>query len=273
MLDNESRRNRRWLIPSNDPRFREIYDITRNWEQRRVLGSPLSRRRLLLTSNPRPRLTIFGCARDRKIAREPFLIYGRSGQHFSGTLAGGPSHNSEIEARFYVEFKGILPMRATRIDGTLPDESSLPPSLLHGNEIFPPDSIIFTPPAFIFHPAASSGRPFPVALHVPVSQFQGSSRDKARVESPLLPSLSSRQLILFGFPHTHGNFFLGFCSILKLPRRRTCWSRYSRECPSLPSAVHFCNFVPTRASGFSMVFQETFFFHHFSLSAIFLCTN
>ena len=33
MLDNESRRNRRWLIPSNDPRFREIYDITRNWEQ------------------------------------------------------------------------------------------------------------------------------------------------------------------------------------------------------------------------------------------------
>lgn len=190
MLDNESRRNRRWLIPSNDPRFREIYDITRNWEQRRVLGSPLSRRRLLLTSNPRPRLTIFGCARDRKIAREPFLIYGRSGQHFSGTLAGGPSHNSEIEARFYVEFKGILPMRATRIDGTLPDESSLPPSLLHGNEIFPPDSIIFTPPAFIFHPAASSGRPFPVALHVPVSQFQGSSRDKARVESPLLPSLS-----------------------------------------------------------------------------------
>lgn len=42
---------------------------------------------------------------------------------------------------------------------------------------------------------------------------------------------------------------------------------------SLPFAVHFCNFVSTRASGFSMVFQETFFFHHFSLSAIFLCTN
>lgn len=172
MLDNESRRNRRWLIPSNDPRFREIYDITRNWEQRRVLGSPLSRRRLLLTSNPRPRLTIFGCARDRKIAREPFLIYGRSGQHFSGTLAGGPSHNSEIEARFYVEFKGILPMRATRIDGTLPDESSLPPSLLHGNEIFPPDSIIFTPPAFIF---CLFGASFPRCFtrsSFPVSRFE-----------------------------------------------------------------------------------------------------
>lgn len=271
MLDNESRRNRRWLIPSNDPRFREIYDITRNWEQRRVLGSPLSRRRLLLTSNPRPRLTIFGCARDRKIAREPFLIYGRSGQHFSGTLAGGPSHNSEIEARFYVEFKGILPMRATRIDGTLPDESSLPPSLLHGNEIFPPDSIIFTPPAFIFHPLRGVLSPLLYTFQFP--SFKVRVAIKLALNLPSSPLFPPTQLILFGFPHTHGNFFLGFCSILKLPRRRTCWSRYSRECPSLPSAVHFCNFVPTRASGFSMVFQETFFFHHFSLSAIFLCTN
>lgn len=52
-------------------------------------------------------------------------------------------------------------------------------------------------------------------------------------------------------------------------------SLFSRMCLSLslPFAVHFCNFVSTRASGFSMVFQETFFFHHFSLSAIFLCTN
>lgn len=96
---------------------------------------------------------------------------------------------------------------------------------------------------------------------------------KLALNLPSSPLFPPTQLILFGFPHTHGNFFLGFCSILKLPRRRTCWSRYSRECPSLPSAVHFCNFVPTRASGFSMVFQETFFFHHFSLSAIFLCTN
>lgn len=136
----------------------------------RVLGSPLSRRRLLLTSNPRPRLTIFGRARDRKIAREPFLIYGRNGQHFSGTLAGGPSHNSEIEARFYVEFKGILPMRATRIDGTLPDESS-PHLFCMETKFSPPpptDSIIFLPSAFIFL-SVSSGCPFLVALHVPVS--------------------------------------------------------------------------------------------------------
>lgn len=46
----------------------------------------------------------------------------------------------------------------------------------------------FLPLLLLF--SISSGRPFPVALHVPVSQFQGSSRDKARVESPLLPSLS-----------------------------------------------------------------------------------
>lgn len=117
----------------------------------------------MLTSNPRPRLTIFGRARDRKIAREPFLIYGRNGQHFSGALAGGPSHNSEIEARFYVEFKGIPPMRATRIDGTLPDESP-PPISFAWKRNFPSSSSSrfnhFSPTCFYF----PSGRLFRVSF-------------------------------------------------------------------------------------------------------------
>lgn len=186
----------------------------------RVLGSPLSRRRLLLTSNPRPRLTIFGRARDRKIAREPFLIYGRNGQHFSGTLAGGPSHNSEIEARFYVEFKGILPMRATRIDGTLPDESS--PHLFCMETKFSLFALLLPIQSFFSLLLLFSSPSLQGVLSSLLYTFQFPSF-KVRVAiklalNLLLHSLSPDAADSLWVSATHGNFFLGFCSTLKFPR-------------------------------------------------------
>ena len=87
------------------PGFREIYDITRNWEQRRVLGWPYRGGAFCWRAIRGHRLTIFGRSQPEigRLRGEPFLIYGRNGQHFSGTLAEQPGHNLEIGARFYVE--------------------------------------------------------------------------------------------------------------------------------------------------------------------------
>lgn len=234
----------------------------------------------MLTSNPRPRLTIFGRARDRKIAREPFLIYGRNGQHFSGALAGGPSHNSEIEARFYVEFKGIPPMRATRIDGTLPDESPSPHLFCMETKF----SLLFllSIQSFFPHLLLFSIQPSLQGVLSPLLYTFQFPSFKVRVAIKLALNLSLSLSLLpdaadsLWVSATQGKLLSWVLFYLKVAALKNLLvSLFSRMCLSLslPFAVHFCNFVSTRASGFSMVFQETFFFHHFSLSAIFLCTN